>query len=289
MAIKVAPHYCVKTQSIAFISSEKRFFLSMFHCQPVWAEHTVLMNSCEAGAIQIVTLREMLRERFPAAHVRPVASASAFRTGVPALDQFDVRPGALTEIVSESPHSGSGLLLAELMEKTARQGGFLALIDAADTFDPQSHDALTCSRLLWARCRKIEEALRAADLLLRDGNLPLVVLDLQGCHRRVLARVPANAWTRLGLLAEKSGATGLAFTPSPILSCAALRLRLESAFSSEILRLPRAELAARLRLRLERARSSALPLTASRNDADKAPLRRDVPLVMPSIPLRKAG
>ena len=43
------------------------------------------------------------------------------------------------------------------------------------------------SRLLWVRCRGAAEAMKAADLILRDGNLPLVLLDLAG-------NPPAQFW-----------------------------------------------------------------------------------------------
>ena len=53
------------------------------------------------------------------------------------------------------------------------------MIDGRDTFDPQSQPPGACDSLLWIRCRAAKDAVRAADLLLRDGNLPLLLIDLE--------------------------------------------------------------------------------------------------------------
>jgi len=73
---------------------------------------------------------------------------------------------------------------------------------------------------------RVDQALRIADLLLRDGNLPTVILDLQGCLESELRGIPNTIWFRLRNLAEQSGVRCLAFTPSPLVSSAALRVDL---------------------------------------------------------------
>ena len=54
----------------------------------------------------------------------------------------------------------------------------MALIDGRDSFDPCALDNSILRQLLWVRCTKALEAIKAADLLLRDGNFPLVIVDL---------------------------------------------------------------------------------------------------------------
>ncbi|MGI8602875.1 MAG: hypothetical protein ACR2OZ_07725 [Verrucomicrobiales bacterium] len=247
-------------------------------------------------ALRAAALRETLRERFPAAHSGAVPRC-AFATGVPCLDCFSIPQGSFTEIVNDSLLAGSGVLLAAVLDKARQEKRLIGLIDAANAFDPQSHHAST--RLLWVRCRQIEDALRAADLLLRDGNLPFVVLDFQLCARQILQRVPASSWTRLGLLAEKSGVTSLAFTPCTTLSCASVRLRMEAVLGPEISHLSRSEITARLRLHLDRTRTGIMsppfapplepPLPAaafSILDGTSAPNGHSI---IHALPLRKAG
>ncbi|MEM9081354.1 MAG: hypothetical protein AAGC74_11755, partial [Verrucomicrobiota bacterium] len=117
---------------------------------------------------------------------------------------------------------------------TAASGssGTLALVDGSDSFDPQSHHPHTLHRLLWVRCHSAADALKAADLLLRDGNLPLILLDLLLNPLPEFQRLPASTWHRLRALTEKTGTTLLAFTPSPkIIPNTRLRLTLTSSLT----------------------------------------------------------
>jgi len=41
---------------------------------------------------------------------------------------------------------------------------------------------------------------KATDLLLHDGNLPLVLLDLQFLPSRALRKIPPSTWHRFGRL-----------------------------------------------------------------------------------------
>ena len=87
------------------------------------------------------------------------------------------------------------------------------------------------NRLLWIRSRDAWEAIKAADLAVRDGNVPLVLLlrtlNLPG----ELRRIPATVWDRLQMLAEKSAGTLLVFTPEAQIGCARLLLSVGGAFS----------------------------------------------------------
>ena len=69
------------------------------------------------------------------------------------------------------------MLLRALLRQSHRARQWMALIDGRDSFDPAGVEAPVLSRLFWVRCQTAEEALKAADLLLRDRNFPLVVLD----------------------------------------------------------------------------------------------------------------
>ncbi|MEM7148126.1 MAG: hypothetical protein AAF591_23690 [Verrucomicrobiota bacterium] len=189
-------------------------------------------------------------------------------TKLPALDQLThggLPKGALTEITTPSPNTNSPatLLLTALLDPyssnipsqhpaasgypnptsirqgqtqgaraNSASGSRLCLVDGSDSFDPQSHHPHTLHRLLWVRCHTAADAVKAADLLLRDGNLPLILLDLLLNPLPELQRLPPSAWHRLRALAEKTGAALLAFTPSPkIIPNTRLRLTLTSSLT----------------------------------------------------------
>jgi len=68
--------------------------------------------------------------------------------------------------------------------------------------DVQSVDPGVLRHLLWIRCQKVTEAIKAADFLLRDGNFPVVILDLVLNPAEELRRIPASNWYRLQRLVE---------------------------------------------------------------------------------------
>lgn len=157
--------------------------------------------------ISFLQLQALLHDRFPGAS--PVFHHHNFTEAPPSL-----LPGRLVEVVG----STSSLLLRQFCA-----GQKTALIDGADALDPSSIDSLDLQRLLWVRCHKATEAIRAADLLLRDGNLPIVLLDLRLLPQRELLSLPSSVWHRLRMLAERGNAAVAVFSPCKVVACAAQR------------------------------------------------------------------
>lgn len=204
----------------------------------------------------LVDLRRMLAERFPAAHaVRPARDGVVWPTGVPGFDGFlrGLPAGEITEVVGDGPGSGSAQLVHALLARTAADGRFLALVDGADSFDVDAADPKVLSRLLWVRCRTVDEALKATDLLLRDRNVPLVILDLKANPVSQLRKVPSSAWHRYGRIAEHHGTTLLVVTPFAMVGATALRVEMRAGLGWEDREDGPAAVAARLRIRVVRA------------------------------------
>ncbi|MBX3748385.1 MAG: hypothetical protein KF833_24020 [Verrucomicrobiae bacterium] len=203
------------------------------------------------AATNIVELRRMLGERFPEAHrARRPGGAPPWPTGVPALDAVlggGLVRGGLTELVGTGPGSGSAQVLHALLARTVADGGFLALIDGADSFDADAPTERELARLLWVRCGKAEEALKAADVVLRDRNLPCVVLDLKMNPASELRRIPSSVWHRLGRIAEHQGTSLLVVTPWPMVGAVGVRVEARSGLGIEALREEPAMVLARLR------------------------------------------
>ena len=183
-----------------------------------------------AASAKVIKLRQLLSEKFPEAHAGLHTDHHTFQTGVKSLDQIGIPKGALTEIVSQQMSQGSGLLINGILNAAQHQGYHLALIDGQDSFDPQSAGRHACSRMLWIRCRTANEALKAADLMLRDGNLPMTVLDLRLNPDPELRRVSKQTWYRLQTLVQRTQTVGVILTPRPMISSAAVRLDLGSTF-----------------------------------------------------------
>ena len=185
----------------------------------------------KAGAI--VDLRKLLGERFPQSII---PSASRLATGLPAIDGAiggGLPKGSITELSSSQVSAGSALLLYALLQNAQRDGYFLALVDGRDSFDPSTLGGLGNRRLrnlLWVRCTKALDAVKAADLLLRDGNFPLVVLDLVLNASAELRKIPQTSWYRLQRLVETAPTAFLVLTRASIISSAQLKLSLDNAW-----------------------------------------------------------
>lgn len=181
---------------------------------------------------KILDLRKLLAERFPQAG--PVLPQARLATGLPTLDEATgggLPKGAITELTSPHPSAGSALLICLLLQAAQRDRHFLALIDGRDSFDPQPLGHSPLRHLLWIRCTKTLEAIKAADFLLRDGNFPLVVLDLVLNAADELRRIPQSSWYRLQRLAEPMPTAFLILTRRSMISSAQLKLVLENTWT----------------------------------------------------------
>ena len=201
---------------------------------------------------KVIQLRQLLAERFGAVDFAP---EDTYATGFAPLDQCGLPRSAVTEIVASAPAGpGGALLLYGLLHAAIQKGERVILIDGASAFSPKALPQAELNRLLWTRCRTATEAIKVADLAVRDGNVPLAILLLTINPPAELRRIAPNAWHRLQMLAERSGVTLLAFTPWAQIGCARLRLAVGGAFPLERLHLLRAELLPALDIHVERRR-----------------------------------
>ncbi|HAV61756.1 MAG TPA: hypothetical protein DCY13_05260 [Verrucomicrobiales bacterium] len=216
-----------------------------------------------AASEKVIQLRQLLAGKFPAAHAARPRTRDAFHTCLPRLDDIGLPKGELTELVSEHASTGVATLLATLVESALRAPHHVALIDGRDSFDPQSVSADACRNLLWARCRNALEAGKAADLILRDGNLPFILLDLRANPVREVRRLGSPVWYRLQTLARHSSVTCLVLTPAKIVSSARLRITVARSRSLAEVDLRRDRLVQDLELPVTRRRETAGDLVAN--------------------------
>ena len=204
---------------------------------------------------KIVDLRKLLAERFT--HTPVPAATRRFITDLSFLDQViggGLPKGAITELISAQISAGSASLIHALLQAAHRNRYFLALIDGRDSFDPSGsgRPGNGClSYLLWVRCTKALEAIKAADLLLRDGNFPLVIVDLVLNAPQELRKISQTSWYRLQRLVESAPTACLVLTRPGMVSSAQLKIVLENSWTLGSFEEENA--ISRLRIRVERS------------------------------------
>lgn len=209
-----------------------------------------------AAPEKLAALRHLLAERFPTA---PRAAPRVLASGIPAVDDATggLPLGAITELVCAAPSCGGHLFLQQLLAVTRRDRLRVALIDSSDSFDPGSCPVDLLAHLLWVRCAGTALALQAADVLARDANLGLVVLDLRRAPEAELRRIPGPQWYRLQRAVEPTDLALLVETPRPSVPSAQLRFSLATSHAPATFTVERPMLTAILAPTLQRQRLTA--------------------------------
>jgi hypothetical protein len=131
------------------------------------------------------------------------------------------------------------LLLAAVADTALHDGLFVGLIDAANSFEPSDWADEHLRRILWVMCGAAAPAIRAADILLRDGNLPVVLLDLQMLPASQLQSIPASTWHRFQRVIEPTATVLMVLTPQPLVEGASVRMAIRTDLTLEAMQLPR--------------------------------------------------
>jgi len=219
-------------------------------------------RSAPAGSI--VDLQKLLAERFP---YTPLPAARRLPvTGLAFLDEAiggGLPKGAITELISPEVSAGSASLIHALLQGDSadetpacsadKRSVFspVALIDGCDSFDPQPLGNACLRYLLWVRCTKALEAIKAADLLLRDGNFPLLIVDLVLNAPEELRKIPKTSWYRLQRLVESVPCACLVLTRQGMVSSAQLKIVLENVWG--LASFEEEDAISRLRIRVQRS------------------------------------
>jgi hypothetical protein len=210
-----------------------------------------------AATEKLHALRDLLARRFP--DVNPSGQLRRVATGLPAIDTSTggLPSGAITEVICTAPSSGGTLLVARVLESCRQQRLRVALVDSAEAFDPQSFTQDALAHLIWVRCRDLHQTMQAADLLARDANFGLVIIDVRGNAERDLRREPSTSWYRLQRAAEQNDLPLLVITPSLLVPSAMLRFVLDRSHPIAALESERPSLAAQLTPTVQRQRLQA--------------------------------
>lgn len=180
------------------------------------------MSSASALRIQI---ERSLDSRFPAAlSPAPRVVREMAATGMGEVDRlleggFPV--GAISEITGPACSGRTSLALTFVAARIAEER-VCAWVDVNDALDPESAAAngVDLQRLLWVRCReaqgllpagkrgkpwtRLDQALRAADLLLQAAGFACIVLDLGDTAPEHGSRIPLATWFRFRQGADRA-------------------------------------------------------------------------------------
>ena len=209
-----------------------------------------------ATSEELAKLRRQLAERFPTVQRTP---GRTLPTSIPDIDHATggLPLGAITEMVCAAPSCGGHLFFAQLLASTRCSRQRVALIDSTDSFDPSSLPADLYAHLIWVRCSSTNTALQATDLLARDANLGLVVLDLRRAPEADLRRIPGPQWYRLQRAVEPTDLALVVETPRASVPSAQVRFELNASHSLAALEHERPTLTTQLAPRLQRQRVAA--------------------------------
>ena len=210
----------------------------------------------------VATLRmqieRSLEHRYPAA-LTPAARTTpdVAATGIHEVDDVmsgGLAVGAISELTGPSCSGRTSLALAFLAQRTA-EGSMCAWIDTQDALDPESAAAsgVLLNQLLWIRCRntsvcprltryrtdagkdalwtRLDQALRATDLLLQAGGFAAIVLDLADLASEYASRIPLATWFRFRQAADRTRCSLLVLGRTPyaqssaaaVLECCSMR------------------------------------------------------------------
>jgi hypothetical protein len=137
--------------------------------------------------------------------------------------------GAITEIFGPVSSGRTSAMVSIIAEATAGDE-VCALVDGNDAFDPKSAAAagVELNRLLWVRCRTLDQVLKSTDLLLQGGGFGRIVMDLTDLPTPHIRTIPLASWFRFQRTIEKTPTVLVVVSPESIVkSAAALVLRME--------------------------------------------------------------
>jgi hypothetical protein len=203
------------------------------------------MFSSTAIRLQVETA---LAKRVPAALTLKIKQApELFATGLAEVDAVlggGIPRGSITEIAGAASTGKTSFALSSIAAIT-QCGATCAWVDVSDALSPESAAAanIVLKRLLWLRMSaeskervtdkpwsRLEQALKATDLLLQAGGFAAIVFDISDVLPQHIMRVPLSTWYRFRLAAEQARTALVLLTQSPCASsCAALSLRCEPA------------------------------------------------------------
>lgn len=185
------------------------------------------MPSSAALRLKIET---SLQHRYPSALTpSPRTIREVAATGIASIDGLlngGLPVGAISELTGPVSSGRTNIALSFLASRT-NDGSVCAWVDTSDALDPESAAAngVSLQHLLWVRCAdsasprparppasgktsqpwtRLDQAIRATDLLLQAGGFAAIVLDLADEAIEHGRRIPLATWFRFRQAADRT-------------------------------------------------------------------------------------
>lgn len=190
----------------------------------------------KAGILKHIAASGRVLDVRPASRLEVRPRPEMLSSGIAQVDAMTggIPRGCLSEICGADSSGKTSVLLAAMAAVTRREESCV-LIDASDSFDPESAMAagVDFRKLLWVRCgepqlavdhqssmpnvsadergpaaedvlwkrkrsseRRLEQVLKSTDLVLQSGGFGMVALDLAGIPEKFVRRIPLASWFR---------------------------------------------------------------------------------------------
>lgn len=164
--------------------------------------------------------------------IQEKAVLETLSSGISEVDSLTggIPRGAISEIYGPAS-SGRTSIMFSLLAHATRNEEVCAVVDVNNVFAPTAAAAagVDFNRLLWIRCDgSLENAFKAADLLLHAGGFGVVVLDLADVAGKDARRIIPSWWYRFRRTVENRPTSILVMLEEACTrSCAALTLELK--------------------------------------------------------------
>lgn len=194
-----------------------------------------ILHQKKASVLKHIAASGRVLDVRPASRLEVRPRPEMLSTGIAEVDAITggIPRGCLSEIYGPASSGKTSMLLATIAAATRREETCV-LIDASDSFDPESAAAagVDFDKLLWVRCgefssavghrsptatvsaddrrsksensyikrnnneRRLEQVLKSTDLVLQSGGFGMVALDLAGIPEKFVRRIPLASWFR---------------------------------------------------------------------------------------------
>jgi recombination protein RecA len=233
------------------------------------------LDEKKAGILKHITASGRVLDVRPASRLEVRPRPEMLSSGIAEVDAITggIPRGCLSEICGPASSGKTSALLAAIAAATRREETCV-LVDASDSFDPESGAAagVDFSKLLWVRCgvppcsvssvvkdfqdfyhrghrvtqihsktrgyeRRLEQVLKSTDLVLQSGGFGMVALDLAEIPEKYVRRIPLASWFRFQRAVEHTKTALLVVSEfNCAQTCAAVVLKLGklSAISSQL-------------------------------------------------------
>jgi len=233
------------------------------------------LDEKKASILKHITASGRVLDVRPASRLEVRPRPEMLSSGIAEVDAITggIPRGCLSEIYGPASSGKTSILLTAIAAAT-RGKETCVLIDASDSFDPESGAAagVEFGKLLWVRCgdlssavgrsstsnvsvddrrpktedfyikrnnneRRLEQVLKSTDLVLQSGGFGMVALDLAGIPEKFVRRIPLASWFRFQRAVEHTKTALLVVSEFACAqTCAAMVLKLGklSAISSQL-------------------------------------------------------